>query len=146
MYKIYFKKMSSKDLLNFVMKDNNINSEIIYNKYGKPYFKDSKYFFNISNCNNYSALVLSDKEIGIDLQCITKIDNRINKVINKVCNNEEKVLINNDLEFTVMWVKKESYVKYLGIGLEYGLENVNTLDKKYKLFKFNDYILCIYFE
>ena len=142
MYKIYLKKMNSKDLLNYVMKENNINSEIIYNEYGKPYFKDNKYYFNISNCNKYSCCVLSNKEVGIDLQEL--VYNK--KIINKICNDKEKELINNELEFTYMWVKKESYVKYLGIGLSYGLENVNTLDKKYKVFKYNNYLLAIYME
>lgn len=142
MYKIYLKKMSSKDLLDYVIKENNIKSDIIYNEYGKPYFKNNKYFFNISNKDDYSCLVLSDKEIGIDLEKITYKE----KVINKICNSKEKELVIDDLSFTVMYTMKESYVKYLGIGLRYGLENVNTLDKKYKLFKFNDYILCIYFE
>ena len=140
MYKIYLKKMSSKELINLVKKEYNINSDIIYNKYGKPYFKDNKYYFNISNSGEYTCLVLCDKEVGIDLERITYRD----KVIKRICNSKERELVNNDIEFTVMWTKKESYVKYLGIGLEYGLENVNTLDKKFKLYKFNDYILCIY--
>ena len=40
-------------------------------------------------------------------------------VIDRVCTEEEKNLINNADDFTLMWVKKESYVKYLGKDLFY---------------------------
>ena len=47
-----------------------------------------------------------------------------------------------------MWTIKESYVKMKGIGLSYGLNNVDTLSlkKNIKLLNYKNYIICICFE
>lgn len=142
MYKLYLEKnTTSKELLNKVLKENNIQDEIIYNAYGKPYLKNNALYFNISHSGIYTALVISNKEVGIDIEKITIRE----KVIDKICNSEEKKLIKTADDFTKMWVIKESYVKYLGIGLSYGLQNVNTLSiNNFILEKIDDYYLAIY--
>ncbi len=142
MYKLYIEKnTSSQKLLNKVLTELNINDEIIYNEYGKPYLKSNKVYFNISHSFDYIVLVISSKEIGVDIE---KIRMRRN-VIDKVYTEDEKKLINNADDFTLMWVKKESYVKYLGKGLSYGLKNVDTLKlKRYQIKKYKDYYIAIY--
>ena len=66
-------------------------------------------------------------------------------ILNKIASNEEKKLVKNAEDFTKLWVKKESYVEYLGIGLSYGPKNVDTLKlKKYKIKKYYDYYIAIY--
>ena len=47
--------------------------------------------------------------------------------------------------FTIFWTSKESYVKLLGIGIGYGLKNVDTTKLKEKIIikKYNNYILTI---
>ncbi len=124
MYKLYIEKnISSKELLNRVLKELNINDEIIYNEYGKPYLKNNEIYFNISHSKEYTILGISSSEIGVDIEEIKPIREN---VINKVCTDDEKKLIKNDEDFTLIWVKKESYVKWVGMGIGYGLKNVDT--------------------
>ena len=142
MLKLYIEKNgSSKDLLKKVLKENNIDEEIIYNEYGKPYLKNNEIYFNISHKDNYTVLVTSKKEVGVDIEKITFKE----RLLNKIASNEEKKLIKNAEDFTKLWVKKESYVKYLGRGLSYGLKNVDTLKlQKYQIKKYQDYYIAIY--
>ena len=124
MYKLYIEKnISSKELLNRVLKELNINDEIIYNEYGKPYLKNNEIYFNISHSKEYTILGISSSEIGVDIEEIKPIREN---VINKVGTDDEKKLIKNDEDFTLIWVKKESYVKWVGMGIGYGLKNVDT--------------------
>ena len=124
MYKLYIEKnISSKELLNRVLKELNINDEIIYNEYGKPYLKNNEIYFNISHSKEYTILGISSSEIGVDIEEIKPIREN---VINKVGTDDEKKLIKNDEDFTLIWVKKESYVKWNGMGIGYGLKNVDT--------------------
>ena len=131
MYRLYIgKNKSSKEML----VKYHLYDDIFYNGYGKPYLKGNRLYFNISHCDNYIVLVISDKEVGVDIQKITFRE----KILNHICTLKEKELIKNAIDFTKLWVKKESYVKYLGKGISYGLKNVDTLKlnniktKKYK--------------
>ncbi len=142
MYKLYLEKnISSKDLLKKVLEENDIQDKIIYNEYGKPYLENNPLYFNISHSGIYTALVISDAEVGIDIE---KIHMPKNALLH-VCNEEEKRLIKSVEDFTIMWVKKESYVKYLGIGISYGLKNVDTTKiKDFVLKKVGNYYISIY--
>ena len=142
MIKLYISEnISSHDLLKKVLKENNLHDEVRYNANGKPYLKNNSVYFNLSDKDNYTALVLSNQKVGIDMERITFRKN----IISKICNEEEKKLIKNAQDFTILWVKKESYVKYLGTGLSYGLKNVNTLElKNYLIKKFRNYYIAIY--
>lgn len=142
MYKLYLEKnISSKDLLNKVLKENNIQDEIIYNDYGKPYLKNNEIYFNVSSSYEYTALVIFDKEVGVDIEKI----NYKKRIINRICTEEEAKTIKTKDDFTIIWVKKESYVKYLGVGISYGLKNVNTLKlNNFIIKKIDDYYLSIY--
>ena len=140
MNKIYISKLSTKELLNKVLEIYNINSEIIYNEYGKPYLKNNEIYFNLSNSHDYSVCVVSNSEVGIDIEKITFKST----IIDKICTEDEKKLIKNSDDFTKIWTKKESFVKYLGIGLSYGLKNVDTLIlKNIKTYKYEDYYISV---
>ena len=142
MYKLYIEKdVSSRKLLKKVLTTLNIHDNLVYNEYGKPYLKRNEIYFNISHAKPYTVLVISNKEIGVDIEKITMKD----KVMKKVCTEEEKKLIKTADDFTVIWVKKESYVKYIGVGLSYGLKNVDTLKiNNFIIKKFKDYYIAIY--
>ena len=142
MYKLYIEKnTSSKELLKKVLDEYKIKKEIIYNSYGKPYLKNNELYFNISHSYEYTVLVISNKEVGVDIEKITMRS----KVMEKVFDEDEKKLIKSDEDFTKIWVKKESYVKYLGMGLAYGLENVHTLSlNNFIDKKIDDYYIAIY--
>ena len=148
MYKLYIKEnLTSKQLLDYALFDyaNIKDYELYYNKYGKPYLKDSNIYFNISHTRNLVICAISDKEIGVDIEKLVYNELVSKRILNQ---KEYSILLNSKCKeeiFTIMWTSKESYVKMLGIGLEYGLKNVDTtiLNSKIDIKKYNDYIIAI---
>ena len=81
----------------------NINS-IKYKDNGKPYIINSDIKFNYSHSKNYIACVVSNVEVGIDIEDIFNISNSAR------CS----YLNNIDSNYRLAWVKKEAYCKLLG--------------------------------
>lgn len=112
-------------ILKKALKELNLNNNIeyIYNEYKKPYLKNNV-FFNISHSGEYVICVLSDNEVGCDIEYIRDIDLKIAK---KYFNNDEYQSIinsNNKLDtFYRYWTLKESYIKLLGLGLNLELDS-----------------------
>ena len=148
MYKLFTKEnTTSKDLLQDVLKNelNITNYELTFNKYNKPYLKDSNIYFNISHDKNTTILVISDKEIGVDIEYYTYKESVMKKYYNEF---EQQEIINSnnkEYEFTRIWVMKEAFVKMKGQGISYGLQNVDTtrLKKQIKLISNEKYIIAI---
>lgn len=148
MYKLFTKEnTTSKDLLKDVLKNelNITNYELTFNRYNKPYLKDSNIYFNISHDKNTTILVISDKEIGVDIEYYTYKESVMKKYYNEF---EQQEIINSnnkEYEFTRIWVMKEAFVKMKGQGISYGLQNVDTtrLKKQIKLISNEKYIIAI---
>lgn len=141
MHKLYIKEnTSSRDFLEEVLKKYNVKSKVITNEYGKPYLEDNEIYFNISHSGDYTVIVIGDNEIGVDIQ---KLSYRP-KVIKRFYNDKEKEIATNEIEFTRIWAIKEAYVKKNGMGLAYGLENVDTtkIDNVEVIVK-GDYVIAI---
>jgi len=143
MHKLIIKKTNnSKAFLEETLRKYHLNNDIFYNEYRKPYLKNSKYYFNLSHSGDYTVIVISDKEVGVDIQKITYKPN----VMNKYFTDSEKKMCHNAKDFTKIWVKKESYVKCNGMGISYGLKKVDTTKiKSFKIRKFKDYYICVCF-
>lgn len=129
MYKLFIAQNRSsseflKSTLNEVYKISNY--EIVYNKYHKPYLKDSNLYFNISHDKDTIVLAIGDKEIGVDIEYLTYKE----EVVKHRFNKKEQLIIKNSLnkeyDFTRIWVMKEAYLKCIGTGLEYGLKKVDA--------------------
>jgi 4'-phosphopantetheinyl transferase len=107
----------------------NLNkAKITYNKYGKPYF-DSPYnnvFFNIAHCKSGAACIVYDKEVGIDMQNVSKISD---SVLNRICSESEKAGIENaadkDKQATKIWTVKEAVSKCEGTGITMNFKNID---------------------
>lgn len=91
------------------------------NDYGKPYIKNKSVFYNISHSFDYIITVISDCEIGVDIEKIriTPIKN-----INQFATNKEKEYIlfnNNDIEKRLfeIYTLKEAYFKMKGSNLNH---------------------------
>lgn len=148
MYKLYIKEnTNSKELLKECLKkDFNIsNYEIIFNDYNKPYLKNEKVYFNISHDNGTTVLVISDNEIGVDIEYFTYKENVVRKYFTT---NEQNEILNSaskEYDFTRIWVMKEAFVKMMGIGISYGLLNVDTtkIKDKIELIENEKYIIAI---
>lgn len=147
MYKIYLEEnTSSKELLTKVLQENYIaNKEIIYNAYGKPYLKNNELYFNISHDKNITVLVTSDNEIGVDLEYLTYRPSVVKKYFNLKEQNIIKKSRQKEYDFTKIWVMKEAYVKMKGMGITYGLQNVDTvvLANKFEIIDKDDYLIAI---
>lgn len=145
MYRLFIRKnISSEELLKEILKKYHIEYDIFYNEYGKPYLKNNSIFFNISHSGDYIVCAVSDREIGVDIERITLKE----MLIDRICTENEKKYPMTAENFTKIWVMKESYVKMLGTGVGYGLQNVDTtrLDNVDIYLKDNYYIAVCYKE
>lgn len=118
----------------------NINlSEIYTATNGKPYFKDSNIFFNYSHSKNYIACAISSYEVGVDIEETTR---KISDYISKKYLNDE----NDNLKKIETWVKKESYSKLKGLGLQIKFQNIrlNEIVSKNLFINKKEYMCSIY--
>lgn len=98
------------------------------NKNGKPYIKNKKTYYNISHSNNYVTAVVSNNQIGIDIEKVRKISL---KVIDKFASKNEKQYIyskENGVEKRLfeIYTLKEAYIKMKGLALK----NIKTVEFK----------------
>ena len=86
-----------------------------FNAYGKPYFANAEdLHFSISHSGEYAMVVLSDKEIGCDIQQIKNINLSI---ADRFFTAEEKKYVKCTEDFFRIWTLKESFIKAIGKGL-----------------------------
>lgn len=110
---------------------------ITKNQNGKPYFLyNDKIHFNISNTKSYVAIVLYDKQIGLDIEYLRQ--NKQNLATRFFHPMEQKYLLvnktNYDYAFTQLWTIKEAYVKMTGTGIA---DNFSKYNLAPKIFAFN---------
>lgn len=116
-----------KERLNYVLESG---------EHGKPYFPLHKDFhFNLSHSGHYVVCAVGDEPIGVDIQKIDAKKGR--RVADRFFVTEEKEILNQASEaeferlFCRFWAAKESYLKYLGTGLQGGLSShAVDLEKK----------------
>ncbi|PHS51652.1 MAG: 4-phosphopantetheinyl transferase [Lutibacter sp.] len=98
--------------------------DLYYTENGKPHLNDKKYI-SITHSFTFSALIISDKEAGIDIE---KNREKI-KIIQHKFVNFERGFINKDdddiAQLTVIWGAKESLYKIYPFG---GLTFKNDID------------------
>ena len=93
--------------------------EYVYNKNGKPYIKGNPIYFNISHSNEYVSVVISDTEVGIDIQ---EINENTLKACKLVFTDEvyQFLLEKNDIELsTYVYACKEAFIKQQGLSLKH---------------------------
>ncbi len=100
--------------------------EFYYNEHGKPFLKNySNWFFSLSHCKTAVCCVLSEKEIGIDIEEIASFKESLAEY---VCNKKElEMLHDSDNKadmFYRLWTKKESVFKMLGTGITREIKNI----------------------
>lgn len=106
-----------------------INFEVGIGRYGKPFLTQyPDVHFNISHCCLGCAVAVSDCPVGVDIQEIRPFSW---EVARRVCGSQELCMLEKsgcrERDFIRMWTMKESYVKRLGIGLGYPLDQVDTM-------------------
>ncbi|MCA1293870.1 4'-phosphopantetheinyl transferase superfamily protein [Paenibacillus sp. alder61] len=103
-------------------------NELIFdkNRYGKPYIRgQQRIFFNLSHSGRYVICGLDQEEIGIDLEEVKSMDLGIARKFFHA--NEYIYLLSREPEQRMdalfeLWTLKESYIKYLGVGLQKPLD------------------------
>ena len=100
------------------------NIDYYINDEGKPYIKDNNLFFNIRHSENYVITVISEKEIGVDIEKIRKVP--LNTIRQFATENEKKYILssNSNIEERLfkIYTLKEAYFKMKGENLNHILE------------------------
>lgn len=93
-----------------------------YGNHGKPYLKNYPFYFNLSHSGDYVLCVLSEQEIGADIQW--KSPQVSERVLQRFFSSEEKAYweqCSTEYEkrdfFYQMWCRKEAYGKLTGEGI-----------------------------
>ncbi len=97
--------------------------EFTFSEHGKPAIKGHPEInFSISHSGDFVVCAFSDSPVGVDIE---RVKNIKPSLVRYACDEEEIALINSydhsdslhDSAFFDIWTKKESFLKYLGIGL-----------------------------
>lgn len=136
---------TSKELLEIALKEEKITSyKISKSINGKPYIDNSNIFYNISHKNKMVGLIISDSEVGLDIEYIDTENIKRGSTLKYFFTEKERESITNNEELLTLWTKKESYIKLNGgmlrdaIGLD--INNTNVI---YDTFKLDNYIITI---
>lgn len=83
--------------------------DLYYNSFGKPHLKDNRHI-SITHSYNFSAIILSDGIVGIDIE---KNREKIQRIAHKFIKDEKKFLSDKSLteQLTIIWGAKESLYK-----------------------------------
>ena len=95
--------------------------------FGKPYLVGREYEFSLSHSGRYAACALSDAAIGLDIQVLSKYNERL--VRRFFAAREQEFIFNakdRDAAFTRLWCRKESFLKSIGTGLRLPLDSYDV--------------------
>ena len=136
---------TSKELLEIALKEEGITSyKISKSINGKPYIDNSNIFYNISHKNKMVGLIISNSEVGLDIEYIDTESIKRQSTLKYFFTEKERESITTNEELLTLWTKKESYIKLNGgmlrdaIGLD--INNTNVI---YDTFKLDNYIITI---
>lgn len=136
---------TSKELLEIALREEKITSyKISESINGKPYIDNSNIFYNISHKNKMVGLIISDSEVGLDIEYVDTENIKRKSTLKYFFTEKERESITNNEELLTLWTKKESYIKLNGgmlrdaIGLD--INNINVI---YDTFKLDNYIITI---
>lgn len=110
------------------------DSDLYYDENGKPHLNDDKYI-SITHSFNFSAIIISDTEVGIDIE---KQRMKILRIAHKFTPIEEyRTIANEDAlmrKLTIVWCAKESLYKSFAEKSVSFLQNIDVenfdLDEK----------------
>ena len=120
-----------------------------YTKYNKPYISDNQHnlHFNLSHSNDMAIVaIIKNHPLGVDVEYIKPVDD-INDIVENFFSNQEKIKFlllpgEKKLEaFYTIWTRKEAFVKAVGNGLSYPLDDfeVSFLENEpARILKVND--------
>ena len=122
---------------------------------GKPYAQGLNLEHNISHCDRWVACIVSDKPIGIDLEQICPVPDRL---VRYVCTEQEYAFVigknttqsvdiltdRGALErFFQVWTAKEAFAKYTGTGLAQNIKEIPWKDSSVHCVILDECVLSI---
>lgn len=122
-----YRSISASLLLLFLLKKNKVShTHLAKSVYGKLYLSyPNGYHFNLSHSGKYTVCSFGHSENGIDIQ--EETDDLLDISSSFFCLEEHNLIKKNDSKmFTRIWSIKESYIKYLGFGLQVPLNSFNV--------------------
>ncbi|WP_165766623.1 4'-phosphopantetheinyl transferase family protein [Flavobacterium hercynium] len=102
------------------LKVKNILLDYDFNK--KPYLVSHPWLhFNISHSENFAAIAISRKKVGIDIEHLSE-DFKFSDLLPDVFEDDQRLIIQNATDkknaFYTLWTRKEAFVKALGKGID----------------------------
>lgn len=90
-----------------------------YNEHGKPSIDGHpEIHFNLSHCRAGVVCALSNRPIGVDIECLRQYrDSLAHYTMNDRELHEIQQTSNPDIAFTRLWTMKEAVVKWRGLGI-----------------------------
>jgi 4'-phosphopantetheinyl transferase len=104
-------------------------TKFLYSKYGKPYLPSGNLKFNVAHCQDLALFGFCfNADIGVDVECIRTIEDAPGIASRFFSPGENEAFLAAPVErqtevFLSYWTLKEAYVKALGLGLSYPLDN-----------------------
>ena len=98
-----------------LLKEAMLEDQLQYNAFGKPVLRDGR-FISISHDRNFVGIIIHEKEIGLDIQTV---EERIHRIANKFCNEDELKQFQSTEERTAIWCTKEAIFKYFGTDVPF---------------------------
>ena len=118
-----------------------------YGASGKPHLEDHpSIHFNLSHCKNAVCCIISNEEVGVDVETIITFDEAL---AHEICSEKEyhHILNSTDpsLELTKLWTQKESYLKYKSCGLTSNIRDLfaNAPNCLFTMEIKDGYVLCV---
>ena len=103
--------------------------EFVYNEFGKPSLPNLSIHFSLSHCKDAVACVVSDYNIGIDVESIMPYNP---DVARRVCTSDEIKMLeqssNKDVDFIKLWTVKEAISKYEGAGIIFDFRKIKKAE------------------
>lgn len=102
------------------------------NEHGKPFFEDLKDFhFNISHSGKWVVLAYGDNNAGVDIEKMKESEWNVKLAKRYFSENEQEYVFSEGIfhheRFFEIWTGKESYLKYLGTGINRALDSFSVL-------------------
>lgn len=100
---------------------------------GKPYLVNSNKYISISHFGKYTLIIISNKNIGIDIQKITKVDDSLYDCLN--------IKKKSKLYFFKEWTRREAMIKKMNLKLSNIFDL--KLSGKFKTYYIYPYVISI---
>lgn len=112
--------------------------ELEYNEFGKPYLKEKNdILFNISHTKHIVACIISNNEVGIDVEEVRQFDEIIK---DKILSDDEKLKVKNDNDFFKFWTIKEAVCKCEGTGIaNFDFKNIDYNKYDFDMKRYEDW-------